>query len=58
MLVTTNLRKIARYLRDEQREAPKRKYVRGGDSRHESRYVRWWEKIETTDTPPDLQSLG
>jgi len=54
LLVSANLRKVARFLRDEGRETPKKVYPRRRDTEHMSRYVRWREKIETTTKKPEL----
>jgi hypothetical protein len=53
-LVSANLRKIARFLRDEMRETPKRVYARRRDIEKMSRYVRRREKVETTTVKPTL----
>lgn len=54
LTVSANLRKIARFLRDEARiEVPKRKYERRRDKEGMSRYVRWRTQIEMTAVKPE-----
>lgn len=56
LTVSANLRKIARFLRDEARVAvPKRKYERRRDKEGMSTYVRWRTQIEMTSDKPELK---
>jgi hypothetical protein len=54
LLVSANLRKIARFLRDTRRAEPKKKYARGRDTKKMSAYVRWREKVERVEKLPQL----
>jgi hypothetical protein len=54
LVVSSNLRKVARFLRDEARQTPKKIYPRRRDTEKMSTYVRWRNKIELTDIHPDL----
>jgi hypothetical protein len=51
-LVSANLRKIARFLRDAGRAVPKKSYPRRRDIEKMSTYVRWRTKIETVTVKP------
>jgi hypothetical protein len=51
-IVSVNLRRIARALRELNRLTPKKTYPRLRDTDKRSRYVRWREKVETTTARP------
>ncbi|WP_150307214.1 hypothetical protein [Planctomonas psychrotolerans] len=56
MLVTANLRKIARFILEQKRPRPKSKPKEGRrrDRLGMSAYVRWRERVEAVETLPDL----